>query len=423
MTVQPVVDVLVVGGGASGLMAALQAAEQGASVQVVEQMRRPGLKLLASGGGHCNFTRVAPDAVIMQAFGPHGRFMAPALAAMGPSDIRAFFRGRGLDSVADPDGCVFPADRSARSVLGVLLRALARHGVPVLTKTTAEGLTSAGKELLGIATPGGKPLTARAVVLAAGGRSHAELGGNGGGYALAVEAGHRVSPPVPGLVPLVTEEPWPRALAGVSLPDCRLTLMVKGRRTIETRGPLLFTHRGVSGPAALDISGSTASLLGGREPVVLGLRVRADDDEKTWTQRLRDWRDAAGGRRMASLLHEYVPAAVAEALMAAAGVSADRTASRLTREETRALTDALAGTALHVADTEGFDHAMVTRGGVALREVRPESLESRLVHGLFFAGEILDLDGPCGGFNLQWAFSSGVVAGRAAAAAAASRRT
>ncbi|MHC5057759.1 MAG: aminoacetone oxidase family FAD-binding enzyme, partial [Planctomycetota bacterium] len=260
-----------------------------------------------------------------------------------------------------------------------------------------------------------------------GGRSYPELGGRGSGYGLARAAGHGIVAQTPALVPLVTREQWPHALAGVSLPEVRVWIDLAGLRKRDVRGELLFTHQGVSGPAALDISGDVAALLkahGGdldeaplRVEVVRGMRRSA------WEAEVERWRSSDGGRTVAALLGRRIPRALAHALSRLASEGGpdlgDAPASSVTREGRRRLAGVLSELPLMVRGTEGFGRAMVTRGGVDLGGVDPRTLGSRKVRGLFFAGEVLDLAGPCGGHNLQWAFSSGRLAGVSAAGFAA----
>jgi predicted Rossmann fold flavoprotein len=256
-------------------------------------------------------------------------------------------------------------------------------------------------------------LAAPAVLLAAGGMGYAALGGTDAGYRLATAAGHSVVAPVPANVPLVTADSWPGALAGVTLPRAGLRLIGKGARRTGWQGALLFTHRGISGPAALDASGDIARELAAGGGVAVALDFAPDaPPAMEWTSR---WRAEHPGRTAAAALRPFVPASLAAALCAVADVPPDLAGGRMARAQVERLATVLRACPLTIAATEGFEKAMVTRGGVSLKEIAPATLESRRVRGLHFAGEVVDLDGPCGGYNLQWAFSSGWLAGRVAA--------
>ncbi len=405
-------DVAIIGAGPAGLMAAIAAAEAGARAVVCEQLARPGVKLLATGGGRCNLTNTADAEAVIARFGRHGRFMAPALAAMDGPKLRAFFAALGVPTHA-PDGFhVFPQSNSARSVLDALLGRAAALGVRLLTGAEATGLSREGLE-----TSRG-PVRASRVVIATGGKGYPALGATGAGYRLAERAGHRIVPPVPGLVPLVTAERWVERVAGVALPEAAVWIGLPKRRQAKSVGPLLFTHRGLSGPAVLDLSADVAELLADGPPVPLRVDLTPSTPAGAWAARFDAWHRAHGRRLVRTLLAEHLPASLAAELCRVAGCGETLRAAEATAAQRRALAAAIVSLPLAITATEGFGQAVITRGGVALSEVDPRTLQSRLVPGLFFAGEVLDLDGPCGGYNLQWAFASGLLAGRSAAASA-----
>ncbi len=253
------------------------------------------------------------------------------------------------------------------------------------------------------------------MILTSGGCSYRELGATGKGFDLTRTLGHRIEPLLPALVPLLVVEAWPKACAGINLDAVELWIDLPKLRQQRVRGEFLFTHRGISGPAALDLSGSVAAALAAGGSVPLRLNCFPDTGAATWQQRLDAGRREHGARLVRNLLDDFLPAGLATAWADAAG-AASTTAARLDRTQQQRLLELLAAAPLTVTGTEGFARAMVTRGGVALREIVPETLESRICPRLFFAGEVVDLDGPCGGFNLQWAFASGCLAGRAALA-------
>ena len=451
-------NVLVVGGGPSGLMAAIAATSRGAKVVVLEQMDRPGLKLLATGGGRCNLTNTAPNQDVMAAFGRQGRFMSNALAAMDGEGIRRFFADSGVPTVC-PDGFeVYPESQKSADVLNALLRACKGMGVEVRCNQTVDALLlRSGKPsdeacrsalFVGGVRTGKEEIRSPRVVLCCGGRSYPTLGATGGGYALAAQAGHTLVPPTPAGVGLVCRDEAIRECAGVSAKDVRVWIDLPKFAKTGRRGDLLFTHRGLSGPAVLDLSGDVAELLaskgGTRKPtpsragvlnhlppevrsyvkveigdapvpvVPLRIDLTPDESKEKWSAQLDEWGHNIGARQVRYLLAPRLTQAVAELVCQLSSISPITPMAHVDRPRRDALVANIKSLPAAVTGTEGFDRAIVTRGGVALKEVDPRTLQSRLAAGLFFAGELMDLDGPCGGYNLTWAFSSGHLAGLSA---------
>jgi len=407
------VRVVVVGAGPAGMAAAIAAAERGARVTLCEQLARPGVKLLATGGGRCNVTTTAEPGEVMARFGRAGRFMAPALGAMGPAALREWLASLGVETCPDSAGRVYPTTNKAATVQAALWDRCRALGVDVRLGREVTGLRLQECAVTAVDTSAG-PEVADCVILATGGRSYPHLGAAGSGYELARRVGHRIAEPTPALVGLVTREGWPGGLAGVSLPATNVRIDLPRQPKAGVTGELLFTHRGVSGPAVLDLSAEVAVLLGKHEAVPLRLSFLPGVAMDDWPRRMDAWRREHGRRRVAGLLAESLPAALAGALCERAGLAGATLASQLSAAAATALAERLANCPLHAVGTEGWGRAMVTRGGVRLKEVRPETLESRIVAGLHFAGELLDLDGPCGGYNLTWAFAAGWLAGTAA---------
>jgi predicted Rossmann fold flavoprotein len=341
-----------------------------------------------------------------------------------------------LETVREEGGAVYPATHSAATVQQALVKECRRLDATFLCGTEAKEVLVADGAVAGLATSGGE-ISAPVVILAAGGRSYPELGGTGGGYALARRAGHTIVEPTPALVDLRTKETWPGGCAGISVPGARVWIDLPGgakRQGIpaassgasgraSVTGDVLFTHEGLSGPAAMDLSGDAVELLrtthpstgSGQAQVPIRLALLPGTTAEQWRARLEEWRQSQGRRAVRGLVAELLPARLAHAVCELASVGPDAKAAHLDSRQRHALAEALAGMRLTVTGCGGFAKAMVTRGGVSLAEVDAKTMASRLAKGLFFAGEVLDVDGPCGGFNLQWAFSSGQLAGRSAA--------
>jgi hypothetical protein len=415
-------DVAIVGAGPAGLTAAIFAARAAARVVVCEHLPRAGAKLLASGGGRCNVTNTASEAQFVAAFGRQGRFILPALRGMDGPALRRFLFDLGVGTHAADGFHVFAATGRAADVLAVLLRECRRLGVAIRLHDRVSALRLAGGRVEGVETAHG-PLAAPAVIVACGGKGYRGLGGTGDGYVLARQAGHDVTEPVPALVGLVTKDRWPAACSGVSVPAVRLRIDLPRWRGQAAAGDVLFAHRGLSGPAALDLSGAVAELLRKHQAVPLALELLPGTTAGSWQQRFDAWQRDAGRKHIRNLLGALLPRRLADALCRLAGDLGDTPAAELPRAGREALIRLLTAAPLTVTATAGFEKAMVTRGGVALKQVDPRTLASRLLRGLYFAGEVLDLDGPSGGYNLQWAFSSGRLAGVSCHAAPGKRRS
>jgi predicted Rossmann fold flavoprotein len=386
------------------MMAAIQAARLGRRVVLCEGRSRLGLKLLASGGGRCNVTNTLPVSEIMERFGPQGRFMAPALARLGPDQLREFLRDLGVETHA-PDGLhVFPVTHQATTVHAALLREMDRLGVDVRPSLPVPSLDMVDDAIAGVRTADGY-LSASAVLLATGGRGYPALGGGDSGYDLARQAGHRITALHPAMVPLRTEGTWPANCRADTVPKASLIVRGKGRRGISGTGDLIFTKTGLAGPLVLDVARDITPLLDRQGTVPAMLRL-THASEQEWNDRLSA---LPPGATLAQSLENWLPATLADAFCGIAGLPTTQPTPLASRIAHR-LAALLAQTPITLCGSEGWDHAMVTRGGVALNQVEPETLESRHVRGLHFAGEMLDLDGPCGGFNLQWAFASGSLA-------------
>lgn len=396
--------VVVVGAGPAGLMAALIAAKAGARVIVFEKLPEPGVRLLATGGGHCNFTNTLATEDFVRRFGEKRRFVAPAVKALDATRLRRFFEELGIASHS-PDGFhVLPVSDSARQIRDALRQECRNQRVEFRFNSHVDCLQIIRGHVTGIITSRGTESAAR-VVLAAGGASYPKLGGGESGFRLARLAGHTIVPLCPALVPLVTRETWPATLAGVTLARVAIRLACQA----ET-GSLLFTHQGISGPAVLDISGHVSSALMTHASVGVIIDLASDMTSEAWQGQIEKVRKEHGARTVLSMLATMLPAALAKVVLELADIPAAANMARLSREQSRKLIMLIKNLPLTITGTEGFGKAMVTKGGINLAEVCSKTLASKRVHGLFFAGEILDIDGPCGGFNLQWAFASGFLA-------------
>ena len=427
-------DLLILGAGAAGLCAAIRAAELGARVILAEKNRKPGVKILMSGGTRCNLTNArglrslrgvtgpidpAYDPrqgqgarSIQQAFGPNGKFLAPALKSLSVESSVALFEDEGVPTKVEANGKIFPASDKATDVLAALLRRLHRSGAQLRLNspvTDVERLEQGFRVHL----PDG-PLLTRRLLIAVGGQSFPGCGTTGDGYFIARRFNHTILDPRPALVPLRVDAEWVPRLKGLTIPDLNAAVIdPSGVRLLERREALLFAHFGLTGPAILDVSRAVARM-DASNPLDLSLDFAPDSRPEALDESLQ--KSSRNGRRaLAHILPIDIPRRLADELILAAGIPADRMGPDLSRPERKRLIASLKDLRLPVAGTLGFSKAEVTSGGVLLDEVDPSTLESRLAPGLHFAGEVLDLDGLIGGYNFQAAWSTGWLAGESAA--------
>jgi len=413
-------QVVVVGGGAAGLMAAGQAAAAGAEVLVLERMARLGTKLRITGKGRCNLTNMAAFDEFLAHFaflGSEGEsryFLRNAFARFFAPDLVAFFEGLGVETVVERGERVFPASNDAHQVAEALAGFARQQGARVRFQSRVEDLLCEGGRVQGVSLQGGEQLSVGAVIVATGGASYPQTGSSGDGYKLADGVGHTIVPIRPALVPLVIAGPEPRAMMGLSLRNVEVSLLLDGVESARDFGEMLFTHYGVSGPIILTLSGPAVALLG-RGQLEMSINLKpALSPEKLDARLLRDL-DRYGKRAYRNVLKGLLPQKMIDVVVARTGIPPDKPAHQITSEERGRLRGLLHDFRLTVTGHRPLDEAIVTAGGVDTREIDPRTMASRLVKGLYFAGEVLDVQADTGGYNLQAAFSTGYVAGQAAA--------
>jgi len=413
-------DVIVIGGGAAGLIAAGAAAEEGCSVILLEKMPAPGRKLLLTGKGRCNITNIAPKQEFIQHFGRNGRFLQRAFSHFFSRDLLNLLEAEGVSVLTERGGRVFPASGDAKTVGDALVAYTHRHGVRIWTEVHVRGIRTVNDRIESVEyTRRGsnepQVLPATRLILATGGASYPGTGSTGDGYRFASTLGHHIIPIRPALVPLTTKGNTAQQLQGLSLRNVRLTVNVDNQAAGEAFGEMLFTHFGVSGPIVLSLSKLAVDALQASRHVSISIDLKpALDHEKLDARLLRDL-DAHGKQQLQTLLKDLLPRKLIPVCIQETRLLPDKPANQISGEERRQLREWLKNFTLDIAGHRSFNQAIITAGGVDLGEVDSGTMQSRRIEGLFFAGEILDLDADTGGYNLQAAFSTGWVAGKAAA--------
>lgn len=408
------IDVVIIGSGPAGLSAALAAAETGASVVLFERLRTYGLKLLASGGSKCNISNTLDKSAFMEAFGREGRFMKPALDFAYHDWLFSFLKSQNVPLKCEDSFHYFPRSERARDILNAFSNAFTALGGIMKNETAVQHIAVNDENKLSVILSDGTVTECKSAVLAGGGTAWGKLGGSRHGLNLAAELGHTLSPLYPAMAPLLIREPWVRNLTGISLPDAELSFR-RGRQTFRNRGELLFTHDGLSGPCAIDLAGDLAETCAkNASDVELILRPDASKNFAAWQKEIESWKKHEGRKQLRTVLGWQFPRALAEALCTAAKCGDEKLCGLSSAVRDR-LAAVLSGVSLTACGSGPIDRAMAMKGGIKLKEINPHTLESRLVSGLYFAGEIMDLTGPCGGYNIQWALSSGRLAGFSAA--------
>ena len=402
-------DVIVAGAGAAGLLAAIRARERGRRVVVLEKNTKPGAKILMSGGTRCNVTQSTDPRGIADAFGAAGKFLLGPLTRFGPDQVIDLLAEEGVATKVESTNKVFPASDSARDVQAALVRRARRLGAIVATGEPIVEVVRHGHGVIVRTTR--RRIASTSLILATGGRSYPGCGTTGDGYAWAARLGHTISTPRPALVPIEILDAGVRAMKGLSVADVAVTIVDGARELSRSRGGLLFTHFGLSGPAVLDVSRAVST-----HPTPASLEVRLDLAPTLGVEELSDSiADATRrGGAIARLLPSSLPVRLREELALRAAIPAPTQAGRLRRHQRRELASVVKSLRLAIAGTLGFNKAEVTAGGVTLSEIDSRSMRSRTTPQLLLAGEILDVDGPIGGYNFQAAFSTGWVAGDSA---------
>ncbi|MFA5411167.1 MAG: NAD(P)/FAD-dependent oxidoreductase [Candidatus Omnitrophota bacterium] len=404
--------IVVVGAGPAGMMAAIRAGELKQDVTLIEKNSLPGRKLLLSGKGRSNITNACTLELFLKRFSKNGQFLRDAFKKFFNQDLINFFEKRGLQLKTERQLRLFPVTDKSSSVLEVLRKELAKNKVKLYFKTRVKDMVIRDAGIKGLLLADGKFMPADKVILATGGVSYSFTGSSGDGLELAGKLGHQIVPMRPGLVPLETRQRYP--LEGLTLKNIRLNFSDGQRRITSEIGELLFTHCGISGPLVLSLSGQIADWLQENKSVRVEIDLKpALSVEQLDARLLREFKSDAK-KALKNILKNLMPKKLAEVFPGILKINPDKKASQITRLERESMVTLLKAWRLNIIRARPIEEAMVTRGGVSLKEINPRTMESRLIRGLYFCGEMIDVDADTGGFNLQAAFSTGYLAGESA---------
>ena len=402
--------VIVTGGGPAGMMAAIRAAKNFAQVSLFEKNNRLGRKLSITGKGRCNLTNAADTQEIIKNIPGNGKFLNSALNSFTSNDTINFFEELGLKTKLERGNRIFPESDNAAEVIEVLTKKLESLNIEVRLNSRVENIISDGKKILGVEV-NGKFFDCDAVILATGGASYPLTGSTGDGFKFAKSLGHTVTEILPALVPLEVEEDFIKDLQGLSLKNVRVTLKVDEKVVTEIFGEMLFTHFGISGPIILTLSRQVAKFLAQKKFVEVLINLKpALTPEQLDARILRDF-DKFKGKIIKNAMVELLPQKLIPVILDLAYIDEDKKVDEITKAERQKILEILRGLPLTISATRPLAEAIVTAGGVSIKEVNPKTMESKIVENLFIAGEVLDIDGNTGGFNLQAAWSTGNAAG------------
>ena len=404
-------DVIVVGSGAAGIIAAIVAARAGRSVLLLEKLSQLASKLKATGGGRCNLTNTLSNEDFMSRFGRNGRFMQDALHAFDHKELISFFNKIGVDTHA-PDGFrVFPTSHSSVTIIKALTDEMQKLNIEIICHEKVEELLINNSMISGLITKNNTFICSN-IVLATGGLGYPVLGAEGDGHTIAQNLGHTITELHPAMMPLKTKETWVSECRADTIAKVELRVDFKKHKKLKEKGDLIFTKTGIRGPVVLDFAREVTPLLHKYGEVPLLLNLTKGKNEEDISCHIKEQILLDSSKTILEILSILLPIPLSKELCKLAQIDYALNFKHIEGKNKAKLIQLLAWTPLTVIGHDGFKMAMITRGGISLKEINPKTMQSKHIKGIYFCGEIMNLDGPCGGYNLQWSFSSGTLAGK-----------
>jgi len=403
-------DLIVIGAGPAGLLAAGRAAELGGKVLVLEKMKREGRKLLITGKGRCNITNDAPISEFIKHIYPNGRFLRSAFSSFFSKDIIELLKEHGVESTLERGGRYFPASNRSRDVLNALLQWVKGFKVDIRCGHRVDELIVEANTIKGVKANGQKFLSNN-VIIATGGKSYPATGSNGEGYELARNVGHSVVKARPALVPLETEGDLAQKLQGLNLKNVKATVWVNGKKRADDFGEMIFTHFGLSGPIILTLSREVVRELQDKNRVEVSIDLKpALDEQKLDARLIRDLNEH-GNKKLLNIFKLWLPSSMIPVFVDLLNINTEKECNQVSSKERKQILHLLKNLVFKISSYRSFKEAIITSGGINTKEISQKTMESKIVKGLYFAGEMIDLDAETGGYNLQIAYSTGWLAG------------
>lgn len=405
-------DVVVIGAGPAGMMAAFRAAKKGARVALVDKKEEPGKKILMAGGGRCNVTQDECDIFeLSKKYGRNGKFLISALKEFGPSRLRGFLQDRGVDTKVEKSGKVFPVSDKAQDVLDAFNSALKENGITFLYKAHVDDFILEENRIVKIKLRK-REIYPENVIIATGGMSYPATGSTGDGYEWVEKMGHKIIKPKPILVPIKTKDDWIGELQGVSLTNVLLNVYQGGKKKSCAIGDMIFTHFGISGPLVLNMSKEISGLQEkDSSQIKLSIDLKPYLTFEQLDEIIRNDLEKNANKNLSNCLSNLFTPKLLDFLLRYSGLDLEKHAAKISKKERHCLVNLFKHLEISFDELFGFERAMVTSGGVSIKEIDSKTMQSKIVENLYFAGEILDVDGPTGGYNLQACWSTGFLAG------------
>jgi len=407
-------DVLVIGGGPAGMIAAIKAGEKGVKVALIEKNEKLGVKLLMTGGGRCNLTHIEKSARdFCSKFGKEGDFLLSPFSVFGTKETMEFFENNGVE-LKNEKGKIFPASEKAKDILNVLISLLKKYKVDILFSSEVVEIKKKGKLISSVVLMSGKEIEADQFIISSGGKSYPVTGSSGDSFIWAKRLGHDIVDTKPALTPIETKDQWTKSLQGISLDNVGVSLFCNQKKEIEGKGEILFTHFGFSGPLILDMSRIIGDLLEkGKVKMVIDLFPNKNIEQLD--KFMLSVFNSNRKKHVLKFLNDFFPEKLSAFILNFSSIPFERKANDISKDERMRMVKFMKKIEINVVGLLGFDKAMVTHGGIYLKTIDSKTMKSKLISNLYFAGEAINLDGPCGGYNLQMCWTTGYIAGQNAA--------